>query len=82
MTTSDPLTGDGRIHCAGVYIRASGQRGHDVDPITQPLPPLVFEQAALDFGQGQDQRHGQILTAAAPRQKLINYLEVGTPSFP
>jgi hypothetical protein len=46
----DPLTGDGLIQRAGVHIRASGQRGHAVHPIAQPLPPLMFEQTALDFG--------------------------------
>jgi hypothetical protein len=50
----DPFTGDGLTQRAGVYIRAWGQRGHALHPIAQPLPPLVLEQTALDFGQGQD----------------------------
>jgi hypothetical protein len=66
-----PFTGYGLIQRAGVYIRAPSQRGHTVDPLAQPLPPLMFEQSALDFGQGQDRWHGQILPATAPRQKLI-----------
>jgi len=62
----EPLAGDERIHGAGVHIRLSGQRGRAVHPIAQLLPPLMFKQAALDFGQGQDRWHGRILLPRLP----------------
>jgi len=39
----EPLAGHGRIHGAGVHIRAASQRAHAVQPIAQLLPPLMFE---------------------------------------
>jgi len=53
----EPLAGYGRKHGFGVHISPPGQLCHSGYPITQPLPPLMFEQAALDFGQGQDRSH-------------------------
>jgi hypothetical protein len=74
----DPFTGDDRIHGAGVHIRLSGQRGHAVHPIAELLPPLMFEQAALDFGQGQDRWHGRILLPPLPaRNSLLLMLGFG-----
>ena len=48
----EPLAGYGRIHGAGLHISPQGQLRHWGYPITQPLPPLVLKQMALDFGQG------------------------------
>jgi hypothetical protein len=39
----EPLAGYGRIHGAGVHIRAASQRGHAPHPIAQILPLLVLE---------------------------------------
>jgi hypothetical protein len=64
----DPLAGNGRTYGAGLHISPPGQLRHWGYPISQPLPPLMFKQTALDFGQGQDRWHGLILSAAAPRQ--------------
>jgi hypothetical protein len=49
-----------------------------VHPITQLLPPLMFEQTALDFGQGQDRWHEQILLPPLPaRNSLLLMLGFG-----
>jgi hypothetical protein len=57
----DPLACDGRLQIAGLHISPPGQLRHQGYPNTQPLPPLMFKQTALDFGQGQDRWHGKIL---------------------
>jgi hypothetical protein len=74
----DPFTVDDRIHDAGVHIRAPGQRAHAVHPIAQLSPPLMLEQTALDFGQGQDRWHGWILLPRLPaRNSLLLMLGFG-----
>jgi hypothetical protein len=40
-----------------MHISAAGQFRHWRYPIAELLPPLMFEQTALDFGQGQDRWH-------------------------
>jgi hypothetical protein len=64
----DPLACDGRLQIAGLHISPPGQLRHQGYPNTQPLPPLMFKQPALDFGQWQDRWHDEILSATAPRQ--------------
>jgi hypothetical protein len=49
----DPLACDGRLQIAGLHISPPGQLRHQGYPNTQPLPPLMFKQTALDFGQGR-----------------------------
>jgi hypothetical protein len=62
-----------------MHIRAPGQRGHTVDPLAQPLPPLVFKQTVLDFGQRQDRWHGQILlrNGTSVHTQFTIYLPIG-----
>jgi hypothetical protein len=49
-----------------------------VNPIAQLSPPLMLEQTALDFGQGQDRWHGRILLPPMPvRNSLFLMLGFG-----
>jgi hypothetical protein len=67
----DPLTIESLIQRGGVYISAPSQRGHAVDSLAKLLPPLMFEQSPLDFGQGQDRRHGRILPPKLPARNSL-----------
>ena len=54
-----------------MHISAAGQFRHWCHPIAELLASLMFKQTALDFSQGQDRRHGQILMPPLPARNSL-----------